>query len=356
VASRYPTTGAESARVTLVRDLIAGSFDTPTGQSRQVSAIREGTQVGLSLGVEITDGQAIRSDRGVASLALNGGGTVSLGEGSQLRIGSPLVHRIGTIFYESEGALELLASGLLLRLESGSVRVRTNSQGQGRLEVVSGQVLVGAGGLVVGAGLGLELGNPDNPDPTALGMATQEELALWRAERFLPGEALSVSSTGRFALILGGGMANLLSADWVAAQITSRIRLGGEAWLEFGAGATVRPGETDEGGAAYWSVPIRAGARWVRPLPDNPVYFGLGASAELLIFPGCFEDGLCTEEVTVRPGVVGSGLVGVRVHPKLAFEVELSGGVVGFAPLGSTSDLPVVLPQFGLSAAIAFRL
>jgi hypothetical protein len=342
--------------VTLVRDLIAGSFNTPTRQSRQVAAIRGGTPVGLTVGAQLSGGEAIRSDRGVAVLALSEGGTVSLGEGSQLRLGSPLVHRIGTIFYESEGALDLLASGLGLRLENASVRVITNSSGKGRLEVIAGQVLVGDAGLVVGPGLSLALGSPDRPDPTELGMTAQEELALWRAERFLPGEALAAASTGRFALIVGGGMANLLSADWVAAQLTSRIRLGGEAWLEVGAGAALRPGEVDEGAALYWSVPIRLGARWIRDLPDTPAYFGVGGAAELLIFPGCFEDSACTEALTVRPGVVGTGLVGIKVHPKLAFEVELSGGAVGFAPPGGSSDLPMVLPRFGLSAALAFRL
>jgi len=351
-----PSPKPADASVTLVRDLIAGSLKTPTQQSRQVSVIREGSQVGLSLGANLSSGEAVRSDRGVVALTLSGGGTASLGEGSQLRLGNPLVHRIGTIFYESQGDLVLLASELVLRLDNASVRVTTNSSGEGQLEVVTGQVLVGDSEFVVGAGMGLALGTPDSPDPTELGMAAQEKIALWRAERFLPGEAGSPASTGRFSLVVGGGTANLLSADWVAAQITSRIRLGGEAWLELGAGATLRPGEVDEGAALYWSVPVRAGARWIRPLPDNPVYLGLGGAAELLIFPGCIEDSICTEELTLRPGVVATGLVGVNVHPKLAFEVELSGGVIGFAPLGSTGDLPTVLPRFGLSAALAFRL
>ncbi len=297
LADEVPSSSAssEGARVTLVRDLIAGTFNAPTRQSRQVSAIREGTQLGLTLGTRLSAGEAVRSDRGVAALALEGGGTVSLGEGSQLRLGSPLVHRIGIIFYESEGVLEVLASGLMLRLDNASVRVSTNSSGDGRLEVIAGQVLVGDTGRVVGPGLGLELGSgTESRDPIELGMATQEELTLWRAERFLPGEALSAASTGRFALIVGGGMANLLSADWVAVQLTSRIRLRGEAWLEIGAGTTLRPGEIDEGAALYWSLPIRVGARWVRPLPDTPAYFGVGGSAEFLIFPGCFEDSVCT--------------------------------------------------------------
>jgi len=343
-----------AAEVTLVRDLIAGSFVAPSGSSRQVKAIRAGVSDALTVGMRIASGEAVRSDRGVAVLRLSSGAKVSLGEGSQLRIGQPLVHRIGTIFYESEAPLEVRITDLTLRLESASIRLRTDSSGQGLLEVLSGQVSIGEGDVSIGPGQQLALGSTEGQAPSTLGMGAQEELALWRAERFLPGEAGAPSSR-RFALGVGAGMSSLLSADWVAAHVSGRVRLGGEAWLDFGVGVTLRPGEVDEGDSLYWSVPIRLGARWIRPLPDSSVYFGLGATAELLLFPGCLEDSVCSDAVTARPGVLGSGLAGIRVHPKLSFEVILEGGVHGFAAPNSSGDLPVVMPQFGLSAALVFR-
>jgi hypothetical protein len=343
-----------AAEVTLVRDLIAGSFVAPAHSSRQVNAIRAGVTAALTVGMRIAPGEAVRSDRGVAVLRLTSGASVSLGEGSQLRIGQPLVHRIGTIFYESEGSLDVRIADLTLRLENASMRLRTDSSGQGLLEVLTGQVSIGEGGLALGPGQQLALEATEGQAPSRLGMGAQEELALWRAERFLPGEA-SPPSSRRFVVLIGAGMSSLLSADWVAAHVTARVRLGGEAWLDFGAGVSLRPGEVDEGGSLYWSVPIHLGARWIRPLRDSSVYFGLGAVAELLLLPGCLEDSLCSDALTARPGVLGSGIAGVRVHPKLSFEVIIEGGVHGFAAPNSSGDLPVVMPQFGLSAAMVFR-
>jgi hypothetical protein len=336
-----------------VKDLVAGSFEIPSSSSRQVSSIRGGLSAPLQVGQRLLAGEALRTARGVASLELSDGSRISLGEGSQLRIADPLVQRIGTIFYASPGRLEVSMGDSVFRLESAEARLTTNSMGQGKLEVLSGLVVIDEH-TEVGAHQQLAIGDDPAAVPTKLGMAALEQLTLWRVERFLPGLP-SPTAAQRLQIRLGGGMAGLLSANWAALGADVRLRLGGEAWLGIGAGVTLRPGEVDENSALYWSIPVRLGFRWIRSVSDSPLYFGLGGDAQLLLFPGCAGEDSCALGVTPRPGALAAGLAGVRISPRLALDVELSGGFHGFALPGSSGGAPVLIPQIGLSAALVFR-
>ena len=151
-------------------------------------------------------------------------------------------------------------------------------------------------------------------------------------------------------------MGALLSSNWAAAELGGRLRIGPGVWLNLAGSVTLRPGEVDEPNAVYWTVPIRLGARWLHFLDSSPLYFGLGGDAQLLIFPGCLDGESCASGVTLRPGVVASGIAGLVLNRSVALEVELHGGIHGFTLTGSQDESPAVLPQVGLVAGLVVQL
>jgi hypothetical protein len=341
------------SEVKIVKDRVAGSFNNAPQSSRQVSAIRGGKEVPLQQGDRLRSGEAVRTGAGIALLALPDGGEVGIAEGSQLRIAIPLVQRIGTLLYSSPGTLEVQAGETHFRLDGATVQLTSDSLGKGKISVLEGRVLIN-NSVEMTAGHQGVFGGEQTLQAVQLERGSQEELVLWRAERFLPAVP-GAEARHRADIRVGVGMAHLLTANWGMIQLDARLRLGGEAWLQISAGTTLRPGEVDESADIYWSVPIRVGARWIRARPSQPLYFGLGGDAQLLIFPGCPSATSCGIGVTPRPGALVSGIAGIRIHPKLALDLELSGGFHAFALPDEQEDAPLVMPQVGLTASVVFR-
>jgi len=342
------------AEATVVKDIVAGSFRRSVPSTRQVSAIREGKTLSLKQGDRLRSGEAVRTRSGIALLALPDRGEIGIAEGSQLRIGSPLVQRIGTLLYSSPGVLEVQAGKTHFRLEGATAQVTSDSLGRGNIAVLEGRVMIN-GTFEVLAGHQALFDEEQPLESIGLEQGSQESLALWRAERFLP-TVPGAEAQHRADIRVGVGMAHLLTANWGMIQFDARLRLGGEAWLQVSAGTTLRPGEVDENADIYWSIPIRLGARWIRELPSQPLYFGIGGDAQLLLFPGCPSATSCGIGVTPRPGALVSGIAGIRVHPKLALDLELTGGFHAFALPDEQDDAPLVMPQVGLTASVVFRL
>jgi len=341
------------ADVELIKDRVAGSFSPPPRSSREVSSVRSGTETPSRAGERLVSGEALRTGAGIALLRLDDGSAIHVAEGSQLRVARPIVQRIGTLLYVTSGRLDVQAGGRTFHLDRATVRLTSNSQGTGHIEVLAGTAQIGDLD-VVAAGKQAHFKQGSPPEVTELKLGTQEALTIWRAERFLPGELAPTKAT-RAQVRLGGGMASLLSANWASIRLDARLRLRGEAWLNIGGAITLRPGEVDESEPVYWSVPIHLGARWIRDLPGHPLYFGLGGDAQLLLFPGCPSADSCGVGVTPRPGALASALAGVRLHPKLTMDIELSGGFHAFALPDAGGAAPLLMPQVGITAALVLR-
>ena len=367
-----PTTKAGSSRVVLVRDLMAGAWRLPGEASREVSVVHGGKSSPLRPSQPLGPGDAVRSQRGVAELAIAPGTTVQLGEGSQLRIADPLVHRIGRSHLRTQGDLLFEVGGIRWQLSGGRADIQVDSSGVGRLLLLGGRLQrAGEPDLTFEAtdgSFGLRIPLPlETPEaspkarptlPLALALTATErsEVDEWLSERFSALPEQAGPAARRAQLRLAGGMGALLSSNWGAAEVGARFRLGGEGWLEAQVGIHLRPGETDEGNDLYWALPVRLGGRWIRFVDKSPLYFGVGADAQLLVFPGCFSGSNCESGVTLRPGVLAAGVAGLVLSPRIALDLELSGGVHGFATLNSLDDIPVVLPQIGLRAGLVIQL
>ena len=347
-----------SSQVTLVKDRIAGTFQRTKRPSREVTWIREGVEQPLTTGVVLRESDAVRTALGVSVLHPTPGGRVEVGERSQLRVGSVLLQRLGSIYYETPATLEVEVGDLHLVLNEGKARVVSDTRGQGEVQVLSGTVTIEANTpgsqVLVQAGQSAPFGPEGIGSPVDLLGSIGEDIAIWRAERFLPGED-GADRRGRVQLRVEGGMTHLLAANWGRVGLDGRGRLGGDFWLTLGASAVLRPGEVDEAEDLYWAVPSRVGFRWLRNVGGSALYFGLGADFQLLLFPGCPPTGSCESGLLARPGVRVAGVAGVALGRSIGLDVEVAGGAHAFSLDSEASDDPAVLPQVSLSFAVVFR-
>ncbi|MEE2829459.1 MAG: hypothetical protein VX498_09735 [Myxococcota bacterium] len=353
-ATDGPGPALTGTRVTLVKDRVGGFFEPAPKPSRQVSWIRQGREEPLEAQQPLGPGDAIRSAAGVAVIELPGGTRIELGEQSQLRLARPLVHRLGTILYESSTPLALQVGGESLILEEGRVRVASDSQGKGRIEVLDGRVRSGSQQLVL-AGNQAPLGPEGLEAEEPIEDSAAEAIALWRAERFLPLDG-PPTERDRAHLRAEGGMSNLLTNNWGRGGIDVRVRVVDRLWLQVSAGILLRPGETDEGELLYWAVPLRVGARGIFPLRSAPLYFGAGADFQVAFFTGCLEEAPCTPVPLALPGARVSGIAGIFLDQHVALDIAVTGGFHDIASASGGSSAPQLVPQAGLSLGLVVRL
>ncbi len=347
-----PTTG-EFGQIEVLRDRTGGGLTLVRNHAREVEIVRNGTPIPATPGMVIQLADAVRCGTGIVSIITPDGARIEIGERSQVRFDAGLLtQRLGDVLVQTQGRLAVLVGDARIEIEGGATRITSGLKLQGVVQTLSGRarVLTGDSERVLEAGQATEVGTAAVVirDLSAAEIeALVEPRGLFELREVQP-----LASTDRAHVLVQGGIGHLDGADWGQVDVSARVRLGGPVWLSAGAGLIIRPAEELPGWNTVLALPVRAGIRFVAPLPRSVFLHG-GADLSVLVGERCTSLDGCPRKLSAEPGGLVELGAGVYIHKRLGLQIELGGGLYRRRlPPPAPGLATVVFPEFQFHALV----
>ena len=319
--------GLAFGTIEVLRDRTGGALTIVRKHAREVEVVRNGTPIPATPGMALQLGDAVRCGTGIAGIVTPDGTRIEIGERSQVRIDAgQLTQRLGDVLVETAGSLAVLVGASRIEIDGGATRVTSSLKLQGLVQTLTGtaRVIEGDAERALSGGQATDVGT-DNAEVRSLSQTEVDALSEPR-ERFELPEAQPLATPDRAHILLAGGISHLDTSDWGQVDLSARIRLGGPVWLSAGAGLIVRPAEELPGWNTVLALPVRAGVRFVAPLPRSVFLHG-GVDFSLLIGERCTSLDGCPRQLSAEPGGLVALGAGVHLHKRLGLQLELGGGL-----------------------------
>ncbi len=317
--------GDPYATVESVRARRAGFLEEVKDGKGDVVVVRGSDTLPMTRGMQVLEGDAVRTRAGECLLVTTGGWRIGVGEESELVVRPKFVHRLGEVVYKVKAAMGVEVERVEVLVEGTTFRVQRGEAGA--LQLHEGRVrLRGTNEVVVQPGQAVDFaldGAIQPPRP----MAPKDRKDLTRSVRRLTrsdgGRPLRMK---RFHVMLGQGGAMRQGDGWSSTQLGLQARLLGPIWFDIDAGLLARP--IDLGPdvvASTLAFPVSFGPRLAGSL-GGKVYGRVGASFTMLFGDRCIDGQSCDRQIEPQPGGTVDFAVGLAFG-RLVLELQGEVGV-----------------------------
>lgn len=315
--------GDPYASIESVRARRAGFLEEVRKPTREVVVLRGGEELSAVRGLEVLEGDVVRTTGGECLLVTPGGWRIGVGENSELEVRPKLVHRLGEVVYKVKAAMGVEVERVEVLVEGTTFRVARGESGS--LQLREGRVrLRGTNEVVVQPGQAVDFSLDGAVQPPRL-LTGAERSALRRSVRRLSrADAGNPLGRGRLMFVLGEGPSLRQGDAWSSTTFSLRVRLIGPIGVDLDVGLLGRPLDLGEDVvASALAFPVSVGPRISGGI-GGPVFGRAGVSFTTLLGDRCVDGDSCERAPEPQPGGTVDLAIGVALGPVV---LELKGAV-----------------------------